>query len=64
MPLVGGYSRKAISERIRQLVKEGYDRRQAVAISYAKAREAAKKIKDPHKRAAILRRLSKGKKGD
>jgi len=63
VPLVGGYSQKAISERIRQLVREGYDRRQAAAISYAKAREAAKKIKDPHKRAAILRRLSR-KKGD
>lgn len=64
MPLVGGYSKEAIAERIRQLIKEGYPQKQAVAISYAKAREAAKKIKDPRKRAAVLRRLSRGKKGD
>jgi len=64
MPLVGGYTQKAISERIRQLIREGYEPQQAKAISYSKAREAAKKIKDPQKRAAVLRRLSKGKKGD
>jgi hypothetical protein len=63
MPLVGGYSKEAISERIRQLIREGYPRDQAVAISYSQARKAAKRIGDPHKRAAILRRLSKGKKG-
>jgi len=63
MPLVSGYSPESIAENIRRLVREGYDQRQAAAIAYSKAREAAKKIKDPHKRAAILRRLSR-KKGD
>jgi DNA-binding Lrp family transcriptional regulator len=59
VPLKSGYSREAISARIRRLIKEGYPKDQAVAISYAKAREAAKKISDPRRRQAILRRLSK-----
>lgn len=59
MPLKGGYSQEVISANIRKLVKEGYPQNQAVAIAYAQARKSAKKIKDPKKRQAILRRLSK-----
>lgn len=62
MPLVSGYSQQAISENIRRLVDEGYDQRQAVAISYSEAREAAKKIQDKHKRDAVMRRLKKRRK--
>lgn len=61
MPLKSGYDSKTISENIRKLVNEGYPQNQAVAISYAQARKSAKKIKDPHRRAAILRKL-RGKK--
>ena len=60
LPLKGGYSREAISSRISQLMKEGYDQRQAVAISLSQARKAAEKISDPKRRAAIMRKLSKG----
>lgn len=59
MPLVSGYSQEAISENIRREIAAGKDRRQAAAIAYAKAREAAKKIRDKNKREAVLRRLRK-----
>jgi hypothetical protein len=34
-------------------------RRIAAAAAYAKAREAAKKVKDPKRRAALLRKLGR-----
>lgn len=37
MPLKSGSSDKVISENIRRLIKEGYPRRQAIAIAYRKA---------------------------
>lgn len=61
MPLKSGYSQKTISQNIRELVKAGYDIKQAAAIAYDKAREAAKNIPDPVRRAAIMRRLSEGR---
>jgi len=63
MPLKSGYSQKTISQNIRELIGAGYDAKQATAIAYDKAREGARRIDDPHRRAAILRRLSKGRKG-
>lgn len=61
MPLQSGYSRETISANIRKLMEEGYPQRQAVAIALSQARKSAKKIKDPHRRAAMLRRLRKKK---
>lgn len=62
MPLKQGYSRETIQQNIREMIRAGHPRDQAVAAAYAQARKAAKKIKDPKRRAAILRRLAK--KGD
>jgi len=59
MPLIKGYSAKSISENIRRLVREGYPQDQAAAIAYEFARKAARKIGDPHRQAAIMRRLNK-----
>ncbi len=42
MPLKQGYSQKSISENIRTLIKEGYEQKQAEAISL----DIAKKVKD------------------
>lgn len=60
MPLYEGYSKKTISMNIAKLLREGYSKEQAVAIAYSNARKSAKRIKDPRKRAAIMRRLVKG----
>ncbi len=57
MPLKTGFSQATISENIRREIKAGRDPKQAVAIAFSKAREAARKIKDPKRRAAILRKL-------
>lgn len=61
MPLKSGYSNEVISSNISKLVHEGYPQNQAVAIALAQARKSAKNIKDPHRRAAIMRRLRKKK---
>jgi hypothetical protein len=43
MPLVNGYSKKAIRENIRREVNAGKSQDEAVAIAYSTARRAAKK---------------------
>jgi len=59
VPLKSGYSRTSIEQNIAEMIRAGHPKAQAVAAAYRKARESAKKVKDPHKRNAILRRLSK-----
>ena len=43
MPLKRGKSKKAIESNIRQLVREGYERKQAVAIALNRAGKKKKK---------------------
>lgn len=45
MPLIRGKSKRAISENIRRLRKEGYKQDQAIAIAMSKAGKARKKRK-------------------
>ncbi|WP_035172637.1 hypothetical protein [Caldanaerobius polysaccharolyticus] len=61
MPLKQGYSEETIKQNIRELIRSNYPQNQAVAIAYSQARKSAKKVKDPHRRAAIMRKL-RGKK--
>ena len=57
MPLVKGSSRQAIAENIRRLMREGYPRRQAVAIALETALRARHKRKShPKSLAEALRR--------
>lgn len=44
MPLIKSKSKKALSENIKELVKNGYDQRQAAAIAYSEARKAGGKF--------------------
>lgn len=53
MVLKKGYSKKTIQENIRTEISRGHPPKQAVAISYKKANEAAKKA---GKRPAHLRK--------
>jgi hypothetical protein len=43
MPLLKGSSKKVIQANISQLIKEGYDAKQAAAIAYAEAKKKKKK---------------------
>ena len=47
MPLIKGYSPKSIQKNISTEIKAGYSPKQAVAIAYSTAREAAKKAHKP-----------------
>ncbi len=57
-----GYSEKIISQNIAELRRSGKPRDQSVAIAYSKARDAAKRITDKNRRAAMLRMLGGGAK--
>lgn len=43
MPLRTGYSQRVLSENIRKLMKEGYPRKQAIAIALDRQRKAKRK---------------------
>ena len=43
MPLKSGTSKKVRSENIAELMRAGYEQKQAVAIAYSKQRESKKK---------------------
>lgn len=45
MPLKAGVSKTAFSDNLKKLMKEGYEQKQALAISYSKKREAEKHAK-------------------
>lgn len=62
MPLVQGYTQQTISKNIATEMKAGRPQKQAIAIAFSVAKEAAKRIHDPHKKAAVMRRLMKGAK--
>ena len=59
MPLEPGYDPKTIGRNIGRELEAGRSREQAAAIAYDKARDSARKARDPHRRAAILRELSR-----
>jgi uncharacterized protein YdaT len=46
MPLVAGKTPEAIEANIRQLIKDGYEQKQAVAIAESYARRMEKKKKN------------------
>ena len=43
MPLAKGKSKKTINKNIAELVRSGYEKRQAVAIAYSQAKKGKKK---------------------
>lgn len=43
MPLAKGKSQKVVAANIRKLIREGYERKQAIAISMHKAGKARKR---------------------
>lgn len=74
VPLKGGTSQASISSNIEEMLHKykqtgrigntrpgsmAEARRIATAAAYAKARKSAKKVKDPKRRAAILRKLGR-----
>lgn len=74
MPLKGGTSQSAVSSNIQEMLRKYKEtgkignthpssmeeaRRIAAAAAYARARKSAKKIKDPHRRAAMMRKLGR-----
>lgn len=53
MPLKSGSSRETISENIGKLIREGYDKDQASAISYSKAGKGRKRKQRKRKRKRL-----------
>lgn len=54
MPLKTGQSKRTISENIRELIKSGRGKDQAVAIAMNKAGKSKKKTKKSHMRGKTL----------
>lgn len=57
MPLIKGYSQKSISKNIATEVRAGRPVKQAVAIAYSTARQAAKQANKP----SLVKKYTKGK---
>lgn len=43
MPLINGYSKSSFEKNLKTLLKEGYSRKQALAIAYSICRKAYNK---------------------
>lgn len=60
MPLTEGYSKESIGKNIKTESEAGKPQKQAVAISYAKAREALSKLSASMRAKAVQKNPSLG----